>query len=246
MEQPVGKPSIQPETLKAGREPARSRLKRNRPTASTTIADELRKRILDLSLEPGTSLSEKSLTDTYGVSRTPVREALIRLSEEGLVDIFPQSGTFVSRIPTGALAEAVVVRKALEQAALSNCAGKIDAAALQRIDLAIEHQRAFAAIQSTEGFHAADEAFHALIAELAGYPGLWRVAQQAKVQIDRCRRLTLPAQGRMQTVITEHQAIVDALKRGDHAGAASALDQHLSAVLPDATKLKIKYPHYFS
>jgi GntR family transcriptional regulator, rspAB operon transcriptional repressor len=224
--------------------PARPAAPRRR-TAADMIAEELRRRIVAVVLEPGAPLAEKTLTETYGVSRTPVREALIRLAEEGLVDIFPQAGTFVARIPHGSLDEAVVLRKALEQAALSHLAARIDAEMLDRLDHAIGRQRAFAGIPDAEAFHAADEAFHALIAELAGYPGLWRVAQQAKLQIDRCRRLTLPVAGRMNTVITEHQAIVDALRRGEPAHAAAALDMHLTAVLPDADALRARHPHFF-
>jgi DNA-binding GntR family transcriptional regulator len=85
-------------------------------TAASAICNELRDAIVALELEPGTPLSEKELTLRFGVSRTPVREALIRLAEEGLVDIRPQSGTFVSRIPLAAIPEAVIVRQALEGA----------------------------------------------------------------------------------------------------------------------------------
>lgn len=220
-----------------------------RETAGNRILVDLRRRILDLALQPGQPLVEKELTAAFHVSRTPVREALIRLAEEGLVEIFPQSGTFVGRIPQHALAEAVVVRTALESAAVRHAIvraiGGSDDAAFDSLERIIVRQEAYASIADNENFHAADEAFHAQIAEIAGHPSLWRVAQQAKTQIDRCRRLTLPVPGRMQTVIGEHRDILAALRARDEKQALAALDHHLSVVVPDAAALKARFPHYF-
>ncbi len=71
--------------------------------------------IADLRLAPGAPIHEKDLAQTYGVSRTPVREAIAKLVEEGLVSVFPQAGTFVSRIPFHDLPEALVIRRSLEE-----------------------------------------------------------------------------------------------------------------------------------
>lgn len=218
---------------------------RVRVTAGGRILDDLRAQILTLAMPPGAPLSEKELTAAYGVSRTPVREALIRLAEEGLVEIVPQSGTFVGRIPHEALPEAVVVRKALEGAAIGYAVEAADDAAFDRLELCIARQEAFASIGDQTGFHGSDEAFHAALAEIGGHPGLWRIAQQAKVQIDRCRRLTLPVAGRMGTVIGEHREILEALRRRDRPGALEAMQRHLSAVVPDAAEIRARYPHYF-
>jgi DNA-binding GntR family transcriptional regulator len=224
---------------------ARLRPAQARVTAGGRILDDLRQRILTLALKPGAPLSEKELTVGYGVSRTPVREALIRLAEEGLVDIVPQSGTFVGRIPQGALPEAVVVRKALEGAAIGYALEVASDDDLERLAALIARQEALASIDDQPGFHAADEAFHATLAEIAGHPGLWRIAQQAKLQIDRCRLLTLPAPGRMQTVMGEHRDILAALRRRDRAAALAAMERHLSSVVPDAEAIRARYPQYF-
>jgi len=216
-----------------------------RSTAATQILIQLRQAILAMDLPPGTPLTEKQLTERFGVSRTPVREALIRLAEERLVDIFPQSGTFVGRIPVSTLPEAVVIRKALEQAALELAIARADTAALDELERVIARQQAMASIDDRDGFHAADEAFHETIATIAGHPGIWRVAQQAKVQIDRCRRLTLPTPGRMGQVIAEHRAILAAMRKRDGAQARQALDRHLSMVLPDIDTFRQSHPDYF-
>jgi GntR family transcriptional regulator, rspAB operon transcriptional repressor len=216
-----------------------------RATAASGVLGHLRQAILSMELKPGSPLSEKELTKIFGVSRTPVREALIRLADEKLVEIFPQSGTFVSRIPVAALPEAVIIRKALEGAALDKALLNADDAGISELERMIARQEAMAGLADQEEFHAADEGFHETLAFIGGFPGLWRVAQQAKVHIDRCRRLTLPEPGRMSHVISEHKAILAALKDRDSKKARLALDQHLSAVLPDAEALMREHPTYF-
>ncbi len=83
-------------------------------TTANAIFERLHADIVSLRMPPGILLQEKRIAEEFGVSRTPVREALLRLSEGGLVDIYPQSGTVVSRVPVSAIPEAVVIRKALE------------------------------------------------------------------------------------------------------------------------------------
>jgi DNA-binding GntR family transcriptional regulator len=216
-----------------------------RVTASNQILDVLRQDILSMKLKPGEALSEKVLTARFGVSRTPVREALMRLSEEGLVDVFPQSGTYVGRIPLQGLPEAVVIRQALEGAAVTLAVERASDADLAGLEALVARQEAMASLDDREAFHAADESFHERIAQAAQHPGLWRLAQQAKNQIDRCRMLTLPAPGRMRHVIAEHRVILDGLKRRDAASALAAMQRHLSAVLPDAEVIRVEFPDYF-
>src|SRR6202049_2215078 len=84
-------------------------------TAASRIYSELRSELVSLQRRPGEPISEAEIALSYGVSRTPVREAILKLSDDGLVEIFPQSGIFVSRIPLAALPEGIIIRKALEE-----------------------------------------------------------------------------------------------------------------------------------
>jgi GntR family transcriptional regulator, rspAB operon transcriptional repressor len=217
----------------------------SRASASSIVETDLRDAIIAMALTPGMPLNEKELTARHGFSRTPVREALIRLKEEGLVEIFPQAGTFVSRIPAAAIAEAVIIREALESAAAVRVARGDDKSSLDRLDSLISDQHEAAARGDQEAFHNADEAFHAAISEAAGFPGIWRLAQTAKTQIDRARRLTLPVPGRMEMVIAEHLRIVDAMRRGDEIGVRQAIALHVGTILPDLERLVRDYPDYF-
>ena len=217
-----------------------------RLTAAASIYGELRDAIVALRLPPGMPLQERELTGRFGVSRTPLREALIRLAEEGLVEVRPQAGTAVARIPLGAIPEAVIVRQALEGAVVELAAHRVGPAERQVLERVIDRQAAFAALDDREAFHEADEAFHEAVAAVSGHPGIWRTVKQAKMQIDRCRRLTLPVPGRMEQVVREHRIILAALARGDVAASREAMRVHLDAVLPDARILSRSHPDFFA
>ena len=212
-------------------------------TAAGAIAAALREEIVGMVLMPRTPLRDAVLCERFGTSRTPVREALIRLGEEGLVDIVPQSGTFVSRIPVDAIPEAVLVRQALEGVTAEAAARARDAGPL---DAALDRQRTLAARHDTRGFHDADESFHEALAAMAGHPNIWRLLRQVKVQMDRARRLTLPALGRMDQVIAEHLTIRDAVAAGDAPAARDAMTAHLSVVIPDVARLRVLHPEFFA
>ncbi|CCM78683.1 putative transcriptional regulator protein,GntR family [Rhizobium mesoamericanum STM3625] len=219
--------------------------KLRRVTTADAIFDRLYADILALRMPPGMQLQEKRIAEEFNVSRTPVREALLRLSEGGLVDIYPQSGTVVSRVPVSAIPEAVVVRKSLEGTTVERAAEIATPADIARLESIIARQRSLAALGDTFAFHEEDEAFHEAIAGIAGYPGIWTILKTVKVQIDRARRLTLPALGRMDNVVHEHELIRDAIA-GHHVEAArAAMMHHLGAVIPDVAELRTRYPDYF-
>ena len=232
-----------------GPDPAsRTALPRTRLRGQSTaeiIHRKLRDDILALKLRPGEALSEKKLGEQFGVSRTPVREAVLRLSDEKLVDVFPQSGTYVSRIPLQAVKEANIIRKALEETAIRHAARHATPETLAPVRAALALQRRHMRAKDATGFHAADEEFHAAIADVAGLPGLWTIVRQAKMQVDRCRMMTLPEPGRMAKVIAEHEAILDALAARDMRKATHCINDHLSRVLVDADALSRLHPDYF-
>ncbi|KAB0678834.1 GntR family transcriptional regulator [Aureimonas leprariae] len=214
-------------------------------TGSDRVYAALHADIVGMVLPPGALLQDKALAERFGLSRTPIREALIRLENAGLVEIFPQSGTFVSRVPMDSIPEGVAIRKALEGLAVEAAAARITSERLAELDRTIVRQRVVAALGDTREFHEADEAFHEALARISGYPTVWKLACQAKVQVDRARRLTLPAHGRMDQVIAEHLTVRDAIARGDAASAKAAMADHLGKVILDVERLSCDHPEYF-
>src|SRR5579872_5285371 len=125
----------------------------SRVTAAGAVFEKLREAILAMELPPGAPLSEKALTQRFGVGRTPLREALIRLAELGLVEVFPQSGTFVSRIPLAAIPEAAAIRQALERLTVERAAAAASAADILKLDDILARQRFFAGRRDMRAFH---------------------------------------------------------------------------------------------
>ena len=189
------------------RSPA-ARRRNGRPraaTAASRIYSDLRAELVSLRRLPGEAVSEAEIALSYGVSRTPVREAILKLSDEGLLEIFPQSGIIVSRIPVAALPEAIIIRKALEETTARLAAERATSSQILALHSILERQREANAANDGDAFHQADEMFHAAIADVAGYPGIWKLILQVKVNVDRYRRLTLPQSGRITQVIAEHE-----------------------------------------
>jgi GntR family transcriptional regulator, rspAB operon transcriptional repressor len=218
---------------------------RRNETASAAVYRTLRQEIVWLQRKPGEAIIEKDIAQAQNVSRTPVREALLRLAAEGLVDTIPKSGTTVARIPLTKLPEAIVVRKALEQVTASAAALRAQRSDVTSLRAILQRQREASDAGDRAEFHKADEAFHAAVAVIGGYPGIWSLVQTVKTQIDRYRLLTLPQQGRMARVIVEHTAVVTAIARHDGPRAASAMGGHLEQLQISMEDIRRMNPDFF-
>jgi len=214
-------------------------------TAASRIYSDLRTELVSLRRRPGEVISEAEIALSYGVSRTPVREAILKLSDEGLLEIFPQSGIFVSRIPIAALPEAIIIRKALEATTAQHAAERATSSQILNLHSILERQREANTAKDGDAFHQADEMFHAAIAEVALYPGIWTLIQQVKVHVDRYRRLTLPQVGRIARTIAEHEAIMAAIEAHDPSGARTAMEFHLERLLSDISATQSINPEFF-
>jgi DNA-binding GntR family transcriptional regulator len=214
-------------------------------SASRRVYLALRQRIVDMDLPPGARIVELDIAAEHGLSRTPVHEAVQRLAEEGLIDIQQRVGTFVARIPINELEEAMLVRTALELTVVERAVTRAGPQDIARLRAILEQQRASMQAKDADAFHRGDEAFHAALAEIAGCPGVWRTIQQAKTQVDRFRRLTLPIEGRMKGVIEEHSHVVDEMAQGRCEQAATAMREHLDHVLPVIEVTRAFRPDYF-
>jgi GntR family transcriptional regulator, rspAB operon transcriptional repressor len=218
--------------------------KRPIPFSASVYAD-LREQLISLKRLPGEVITEAAIAESYGVSRTPVREAILRLAGEGLVEIFPQSGIFVSRIPLSALPEAILIRKALEETTARLAAKQATASQLLALQSILQRQREACAVDDHDAFHEADELFHATIADVAGHPGIWALILQVKVHVDRYRRLTLPQAGRIAGAIVEHEKILAALGARNPAAAVAAIGVHLDRLLGDIQATRDLNPDFF-
>jgi DNA-binding GntR family transcriptional regulator len=223
----------------------RPETRRSGGSAADVVHRRLRQEIVTLVRPPGAPISEKEIAAAHGVSRTPVREALLRLAEERLVEITAKSGTCVARIPVVVLADAMCARESLELMLVRKAAARArpsDVAAMRAIVL---RQHECVDAHDAGGFHENDEALHFAIAEAAGHPGVWAMVLQIKVQLDRLRRLTLPQFDWLRRVVHEHEEVVEAISSGAPDRAAAAMQTHFHSLEGALDEVHNLNPDYF-
>jgi DNA-binding GntR family transcriptional regulator len=231
------------DTADSGPLPFEFTLDRKRP-AIDQIYEALKAAIVSVRLPPGTSISENRICRHIGVSRTPIRAAMIRLVEDELIDVYPQLGSFVAPIKLSTIRESHFVRKALELAVLREAAKIWTPALTERARAMIGSQRVAVTHGDVDLFHIEDEAFHRNISLSAGLPGVWNAIQSAKARVDRVHRLAA-IEGRLPVVIIEHEAVVAALDAGRTDEAAARLEYHLDRILDLLGMLRERYAAYF-
>jgi GntR family transcriptional regulator, rspAB operon transcriptional repressor len=197
-----------------------------RRQVSDQVYEALKKAIISLRLPPGTAISENRICRQIGVSRTPVRSAIARLVEDGLIEVFPQKGSLVAPIKLSAVRDNHFIRKALEIAVLRRASEAWTPEHAAQSRQVLKGQAAALADGDLERFHELDEAFHRSFCAAADLGGVWSTIQIAKARVDRVHRLASGV-GRLPLVIAEHGAILDALESGDSSQAAERLDYHL-------------------
>lgn len=206
----------------------------------------LKRKILILALQPNEALSEKELATRLGVSRTPVREALIRLADEALVDIFPQRGTLVSPIRIAEVLEAQFLREALEAAVVRKAAEEPSPKLVDEMATLLTRQQRAAKGADPEDFMRLDEMFHSAISEGVAMPRAWRLIQSVKGQMDRVRFLSLPNKSHLLLLTEQHAEIFHAIEAGDPDRAEAAMRHHLKEVLQTIHALTDEMPSIFA
>lgn len=216
-----------------------------RSSAVPQIYDRLRQLIVELRLRPRERISKAELAKRFGISETPVREALLRLEEEGLVVIKPQSGTYIAPIDVERAAEARFLRMSVEIEVVKHLAKSIDEQELAELRSILTHQRFLSECDDREGFSREDSAFHQALYRMAGVSGLWRSVRSMRAHLTRMRMLDIPQPGTMTSIIAEHEAIFEAIAARDALAGEAAVRRHLSGTVAPIETLKAKYPDYF-
>jgi DNA-binding GntR family transcriptional regulator len=204
----------------------------------------LREKILTLQLRPGESINERWLADWLGVSRTPIREAINRLSANGLIAIIPNVGTSVSLINVGRVREYSLIRMSLESLIVRHAAEKFgDKSDFVLSDL-IDRQ-----ISTLDGPDlieniAVDSEFHHVIAQTSGLTATWALLQHAMDEILRVRHLSVRLLRPLKEPIDEHLAILDALKTRNPDLCEQALKAHLHSSYRHVVAALEQHPEY--
>ena len=214
-------------------------------TLTNRVYLSLRAAIVGLRYTPGEVLRKAEVCEALGVSRSPVSDAITRLAADGLVDVHPQAGTFVSRISIAEIREGAFIREALELAAIEHVAHSVADEQIGLLKRNLRIQRVMLDDGDQTGFYEHDAQMHELLLSFTGYRRLGRISESVRAQLDRARQLLLPAPGRLQEAYLEHEAVVGALEARDAAGAREALRHHLGQLVTMLTMLATREPALF-
>jgi DNA-binding GntR family transcriptional regulator len=205
----------------------------------------LKMNIVNLNLEPGKSISEKEIGDELGVSRTPVREAFIKLSQEELLEIYPQKGTFVSLIDLNIVDEAKFIRATLERAVVRlACQSNIDQYIIE-LKENLKMQEFYVEMKNSSKLLTLDNEFHRLIFKACKKERSYNMIESMNVHLNRVRMLRLTASVNLNRVLTEHRNIISAISMKDSEKAEQIMAEHLTNVNIEEEILKEHYPKYF-
>ncbi len=203
----------------------------------------LRERIIRNDLAPGSKISESELAKSYSISRQPVREAFIKLSEEGLIEIRPQRSTIIRKIDYASVLDARFVREAIEADIVKLLAQQPDAGLVKELRAQLTEQSRVAK-ESPLRFIQLDELFHRTLAEGADKSKAWKFVEGLKSQMDRVRFLSL-SRFPLSKLIQQHETIVDGISNGDVKVAEASMRLHLKEILTDLPEILAANPELF-
>jgi DNA-binding GntR family transcriptional regulator len=209
------------------------------------VHETLKKNMIRLKLEPGRLISEKEVAGMLQVSRTPIREAFVKLSREELIETVPQKGSFVSLIDLDHVEESRFVRETLESALVRQACTVLTAEQVLQLQNLVSLQELCVGEKNNERLFELDEEFHRTIIVGCGKKQTWGMIQQLSTHYSRLRFLRVAVTDDWQTIISEHQGIVRAIRENDPDRAEQLMREHLGRVNFEKHELKAKYPLYF-
>src|SRR3954470_1221836 len=219
------------------------RLDRSR-LAAAQVFELLRERIISLELSPGTVLSRAALAEEFRLSSTPIRDALMRLEEEKLVEVFPQHATLVSPIDLSLARQAQFLRRAVELEVVRTLAETGAPGLMERLEAIIARQETMLEANDLQEFTRGDQLFHRQMYEAARLPDLWVLVRRQSGHLDRLRRLHLPTPGKAASIVQDHRRILRAIAKHKPEDAQRYLREHLSSKLAHVDEIRARFPTY--
>lgn len=206
----------------------------------------IKNQIINLELEPGKKISEKEVAKLLEVSKTPVREAFLMLAQEDLLDVFPQSGTFVSYISLELVEEGRFVRQKIEAAIVKEACLSFGADQLFQLESNLAMQELCLEKGTHQRLFELDEEYHRTLFEGCKKNRSWKMIRQMNSHFDRLRVLRLASNPEWTGIVSQHKNIFEAIRNQDIELAVKEMDNHLEAVNYEKNQLKVSYPTYFA
>lgn len=215
-----------------------------RRTTSDDIFDEIYLQISTLKIPPGTKLSEVEIAKQFDVSRQPVREAFIRLSNIGLLVIRPQRATVVRKISLQEVATARFIRLSIELEVSRRACANFEPKHEKAFTENLAAQKAMIDSGSLDGFGKLDARFHKLICDVAGMPGVYDTIAEQKAKVDRLCALSLNNVQECKAVYKDHEELFALLIKKDTEGYLASLRSHLSRLDVTIAQLSQSHQHF--
>lgn len=190
------------------------------------IIDYLREMIIGGELAPGDTLHESELTKRFGTSRSPVREALLHLEQDGLVQIIPKKGTLVTRLDPDQLKQALFIRSALETTNIELLCQSITSQQIEILKENIQIQRSALNLAEYSAIYKSFDEFHLLLCEFNKLPRIWEIIRKEKISLDRLHALEKNHKPRLEVLFGQHQQIVEALESRDTRACVELIQTH--------------------
>jgi len=200
---------------------------------------------MNMTLEPGMNVSVQKLSERYGVSRTPVREAIIRLQQSGLVEIYPQRKTVVSKIDLERVSEEWFIRASLESAVMDGFIRRCSELVADTMQELVNKQKRYLEKENFGEFYAKDNRFHQLIFETAGEALAWKTIEDVGSHYDRVRLLYGKING-VGSIINEHERMVAAARKRNAEAMRKAVMEYSNNLLEQAKSMSKQYPQFFT
>ncbi len=214
-------------------------------TVGDYVYEVIKKNIINMNMAPGNRVSENEISDLLNVSRTPVREAFIKLAKEGLLYILPQRGTYISYIDLDIVEDARFIRESLEKTVLSIATEKFPEELLDVLEDNIDVQKKLVEKRAFFDFLEMDEAFHRTIFKGCNRLRTWMFIQQINAEYKRVRMLTFLADTDWNSIIEQHMQILESIRNHDEDKGQEVLNSHIKRLIFEQVELKEKYPEYF-
>lgn len=214
-------------------------------TISDYVYEVIRKNIISLNMVPGQQISEKEISEKLKVSRTPVREAFIKLAREGLLKVVPQIGTYISYIDLDLVEDIRFIRECLEKSVLKIATESFPEELIGVLKLNIESQKSLAKQKNFFDLLMMDEEFHKTIFMGCNKERTWSFIEQINSDYNRVRMLTFIADINWENVIYQHEQILDSIINKDTEKGQEVISNHIQKIIFEQMELKERYPQYF-
>jgi DNA-binding GntR family transcriptional regulator len=208
--------------------------------------EAVKKMIMTSTLNPGMKISKNDLVKKLNIGDTPVREAILRLGKEGLVNVVPQSGTYVSKINMAEVYQALFVRETIETIVFTEAAEAITEAQLDKLKKMVQVQKIYDSEKEIDNYFKLDEEFHAAFYTIANKDYVWQWMQLLNMQLNRYRYLRLMVKDLPRKSITDdHEVLLKLVEKKDTIALEQTVHHHLHLIDQDVIKVRATFPDYF-